>query len=90
VLNAIRDGNVPSKEDAGWTFVDVAPDSPKLQTPKSVRPPLPETYSIVSQAEAIALAAPDEDEHHDQMQGDWRSIRQSVAESRRAPMRQAA
>ena len=28
VLNAIRNGKVPTKDDAGWTFVDVAPESP--------------------------------------------------------------
>ena len=87
VLNAIRTGNVPSKEDEGWTFVDVAPDSPKLETPKAVRPPVPETYSIVSAAEAVALQMDDEES---EMEGDWRTVRQNVSESRRAPMRQAA
>src|SRR5437016_7779473 len=86
VLNAIRTGNVPTKEDAGWTFVDVAPDSPKLEAPKAVRPPAPETYSIVTQAEAIALH-PDEES---QMQGDWRDVRRTVSESRRAPLAKAA
>ena len=88
VLNAIRDGNVPTKDDEGWTFVDVAPDSPKLETPKSMRPPAPETYSIVSHAEAVALHE-GQDEASD-MEGDWRSIRQTVASSRVAPLAKAA
>ena len=87
VLCAMRNGNVPTKEDAGWTFVDVAPDSPKLETPKAVRPPVPETYSIVSQAEATALHADDADR---QMQEDWRDVRRTVSASRRAPLAKAA
>src|SRR4051794_4684927 len=91
VLNAVRNGNVPTKEDAGWTFVDVAPESPKLQTPKAVRPPTPETYSVVSHAETVALQAnPESEEEESEMQGDWRTIRQTVSGSRRAPLAQAA
>ena len=92
VLNAVKDGNVPSKEDAGWTFVDVAPDSPKLETPRAVRPPTPDTYSIVSEAEALALSQPlaiasDEEA---EMTGDWRKARENAAALRRAPLAQAA
>ena len=84
VLSAIQNGKVPTKEDAGWTFVDVAPESPKLEAPKSVRPPTPETYAVVSQAETNAL--------HDEteMRSDWRKVRQSTSASRRAPLAQAA
>jgi hypothetical protein len=87
VLNAIRNGNVPTKEDAGWMFVDVAPDSPTLETPKAVRAPVPETYSIVSATESSALQMGEEESD---MQGDWRDVRRSVSEKRRAPMREAA
>jgi hypothetical protein len=88
VLNAIKSGNVPTKEEAGWTFVDVAPDSPKIEAPKSVRPPTPDTYSIVSHQEAAALSEPLEAENESQV--DWRKVRQTVAGSRRAPLREAA
>ena len=88
VLNAMRQGNVPTKDDSGWTFVDVAPDSPKMEMPKSVLAPIPETYSIVSQAETIALNE-DADAEAD-MYGDWRKIRQTVSSSRRAPLAEAA
>ena len=89
VLNAMRNGKVPTKEDAGWTFVDVAPESPKLATPKSVRPPTPETYSVISHAESIALNQPLAANEESEMAGDWRKIRQNVAASRRAPLTQA-
>jgi hypothetical protein len=86
VMDAISSGSVPTKEEAGWTFIDVAPDSPKLITPKSVRPPTPDTFAIVSEAESMALAgagSSGSDSTAD-MEGDWRKIRETVAESRRA------
>jgi hypothetical protein len=86
VLNAMRQGDVPTKDDSGWTFVDVAPDSPKLEAPKSVLPPIPDTYSIVSQAEVFALS----EDMNSEMQGDWRKIRQTVSSSRKAPLAKAA
>jgi hypothetical protein len=89
VLNAIRNGKVPTKDDAGWTFVDVAPESPTLETPKSVRPPTPETYSVISHAESIALNRSQHREESE-MTGDWRKVRKNVAASRRAPLAQAA
>ena len=90
VMDAIREGSVPTKEDSGWTFIDVAPDSPKLVTPKCVRPPTPDTYAVVSEAETLALVGADSSESDADMTGDWRKIRETVAESRRAPLAQAA
>jgi hypothetical protein len=93
VLCAIRNGNVPTKEDAGWTFVDVAPESPKLAAPKAVRPQTPETFAVVSQAEHMTLVQPPEqqEEHQErEMHGDWRKIRRDVAALRRAPLAEAA
>src|SRR5256885_12932203 len=78
VLNAIRNGKVPTKQDEGWTFVDVAPESPTLATPKSVRPPTPETYSVISQAESIALNQSPQVEEESEMTGDWRKVRKNV------------
>jgi hypothetical protein len=96
VLSAIRNGHVPTKEDSGWTFVDVAPESPQLAAPKAVRPPTPETYAVVSQAEKMALVYPpdqtqeEREMHGEMMDGDWRKIRRDVAASRRAPLAEAA
>jgi hypothetical protein len=92
VLSAIQSGNVPTKEDCGWTFVDVAPNSPALHTPKAVRPPTPDTYAVITPAESTALAEPMvmESEEPAEMPGDWRKIRQEVSGSRRAPLAKAA
>ena len=53
IMSAIRDGRLCSREENGWTFVDMMPDSPQIQMPQSVRPP---TYEVVSAEEAAALA----------------------------------
>src|SRR3954467_14599111 len=87
VLNAIRNGKVPTKDDAGWTFVDVAPESPTLETPKSARPPTPHSYSVISRAGCIALNRSQQREESE-MTGDWRKVRKKGAASRRPPMSQ--
>jgi len=97
VLAAMHNGHVPTKEDSGWTFVDVAPNSPTLQAPKAMRPPTPDTFAVVSQSEMEALSqpmkigpsAPEEQETEESI-GDWRKIRRQVATSRRAPLAEAA
>jgi hypothetical protein len=90
VLNAIRQGKVPSKEDVGMMFVDVAPESPTMEAPKAVLPPTPATYEVVSYAESQALKMPVQSNDEAEMHGDWRSVRRNVAASRRAPLAQAA
>jgi hypothetical protein len=90
VLNAIRQGKVPSKEDVGMTFVDVAPESPTIEAPKVVLPPTPATYEVISYAESQALKIPVNANDESEMHGDWRSVRRNVAASRRAPLAQAA
>jgi hypothetical protein len=49
----IRDGSIPMREENGWTFIDMAPASPRIEAPKTVRPP---TFSVVSAEELIALS----------------------------------
>ena len=47
VLQRMKDGLVPTKREDGWTFIDVAPASPRLTTsslPPELRPP---TFTIV-------------------------------------------
>lgn len=55
VLQRARDGEVPSKSENGFMFIDVAPDSPRCDAPKSLRPPRPPTYSVVTHEELEAL-----------------------------------
>jgi len=99
VLDAIHNGDIPTREENGWMFVDVAPNSPTLQTPKALRPA---TY--VSDAELAALSGPiddydvalelaedGEDEVFDgHAMEDWRDARQQTATLRRAPAKAAA
>ena len=102
VLDAIKSGDVPTREENGWLFVDVAPNSPMLQMPKPLRPA---TYEMLSQAELAALNSPIEDyaialagaeDHQDamidefEMVGDWREVRRATALRRRAPAKLAA
>jgi hypothetical protein len=78
----MKAGQIPSKQELGRMFVDVAPNSPKIETPRSMRPPPPPTY-IVSEEEAAALAGDDQDDHTIDL-GDWREARE-LAEKRRRP-----
>ena len=55
VLDAIAAGHVPHSIENGWTFVDVAPDSPTVRTPKALRDATPPTYNVVTPDELQAL-----------------------------------
>ncbi len=83
VLDGMSGGHIPSKNESGFTFVDVAPNSPTLETPKKFRPAPPPTYQIVTHEEVVALS---EDEQEDETidLGDWREAREG-AEKRRIP-----
>src|SRR4051812_42823859 len=59
VLEKVKTGEVPSKNENGFLFIDVAPDSPRCDPPKSLRPVRPPTYVAVTGAEQAALAAID-------------------------------
>src|SRR5438093_3643314 len=86
IMSAIRDGRLSSRVENGWTFVDMVPDSVKIEAPKAVRPA---TYEIVSAAEMAALAIASDDELGDEYtepepdvevessesMGDWREAR---------------
>ncbi len=58
ILTAIRDGAIASREDNGWTFVDMAPGGPTIDMPRAVQPP---TYTAVSREEMAALVKPGAD-----------------------------
>jgi hypothetical protein len=49
VLDGMASGEITSKIDSGFTFVDVAPDSPIFEAPK------PPTCMVVSNEELAAL-----------------------------------
>jgi hypothetical protein len=84
VLSGMKAGHIPSKQELGRMFVDVAPNSPKLETPKALRPTPPPTYTIVTPEEAAALVGEEEAETIDL--GDWREAREDAGKRRRPPI----
>ena len=89
VMDAIRAGEVATRDENGWTFVDVAPDSPQL-LPQAIGPSRPAAFDAISGAELAALTGPIEDyqvaleiaeDNQDvmvkepDMVGDWREVR---------------
>src|SRR5438552_15123907 len=99
VRDAIRGGQLPTREENGWMFVDVAPDSPNvIGAPQPIRAA---TFDAISGAELAALTGPIEDYQialevaeddqdpttdEPEMIGDWRAIRQVTELRRRAPV----
>ena len=63
LLRFIRDGKVTSKQEDGFTFVDMAPGGPKLvrpMTPPHLRPP---TYTLAKSDDVPAPPPPIEQSH---------------------------
>jgi len=95
IQSRIRDGSLSTRDENGFTFIDVAPDSPVLETPRAFRPTPPPTYRIVSREEILALVGDlpaDEHEAEDE-QGDaqdWRLGRSEAGRIRRPPESLAA
>lgn len=58
ITNAIRDGNLKTKEEAGWMFVDIAPNSPVMETGTAKWAGSPWTMDVVSREEMDALSQP--------------------------------
>jgi hypothetical protein len=81
VLDAMQNGEIASKLEAGFTFVDVAPDSPVFEKPQKQTPP---TYTVVSHQELVALGA--EDEQHSMSPEEWQISRDAAERRRRPPM----
>lgn len=89
VMRLIRDGKLPSREDQGFTFVDVAP-APQLKLPAMRRPEdRPTTFTpIVDEAVIDEDAVDDEpDTTESQTLGDWRAARMKASRTRIAPPR---
>jgi hypothetical protein len=95
VMNGISAGQIPSKIESGFTFVDVAPDSPKLQTPRSLRN-TPATFTVVTPQEEAMLCGyePACEEYEQYLAEDddtidlseWRLRRDQTAATRRRPI----
>ena len=88
VLAQIRHGQVATKEEGGWTFIDIAPDSPRMQSVQERR--AAELAAVVNTEESQALVAVESDDSPPDVLGDWKKARQQAEEARRAPIRIAA
>ncbi|HMB94754.1 MAG TPA: hypothetical protein VKK61_01810 [Tepidisphaeraceae bacterium] len=78
VLDGMKTGDIASKTESGFTFVDVAPDSPVFEAPKKLTPP---TYTIVTHEELVALTETEETNLDD-----WKRTRNEVEQVRRPPL----
>ena len=84
VMQLIHDGKLASREDQGFTFVDVAPAT-KYQSPAMLRPEeRPTTFTAVDDESTI-------DDQPDTTQsetlGDWRAARMKASRTRVPPRR---
>jgi hypothetical protein len=85
ILSRAQAGDVPSKTENGFMFVDVAPDSHRIGAPKSMRPP---TYTVVTEVKPAALqlrSDVDDSEARPVTLEDWRTGRALAARSRKPP-----
>ncbi len=93
ILTRARAGDVPTKTENGFMFVDVAPDSHRIETPKSLRPP---TYTVASEVITEVKPKPGEmrlapsDTDDEQVQrpvtlDDWRTGRVLASRTRKPP-----
>lgn len=84
VYEQMRTGQIRSKVDAGFTFVDVAPHSPVFETPRKQHPTKPPTYTVVaSEQNSSPQQSQEADETIDL--GDWRQAREEAQKLRRPP-----
>jgi hypothetical protein len=86
VLQRAKSGEVPSKSENGFMFVDVAPESPRCNAPSSLRVPHPPTYTAVTGEEIAALTTgPEEMVAGSIPVEDFRVARQLASRHRRPP-----
>lgn len=87
ILEKIDEGSLATKAENGFTFIDVAPDSPVMELPRALRPPPPPTYRVVSDEEIMALVGDmiDVEIDEDGNAEDWRIGRSEAGRMRRPP-----
>ena len=84
VMRLIRDGKLPSREDQGFMFVDVAPAPPQPKPPALRRPEDRPTTFIPIDEDAVD---DEPDATESQTLGDWRAARIKASRTRVAPPR---
>jgi hypothetical protein len=96
VLRLVREGAVPSKQEEGFTFIDVAPQSPKVGPPSLKPEHRPPTFIAAANEDDINVVIrpePDsgwnEDAGNDATEsfnfGDYRAARARVSITRIGP-----
>ena len=93
VLKLMRDGCVPTKQEEGFTFIDVAPDSPKLAAPLRKPEQRPPTFIPAADEQDVEIVVMDDDlsdlqsDEESSSFGDWRAARQRISLTRVGPAR---
>lgn len=102
VMERIRSGEIEAKHEHGFTFVDVAPYSKRVERPKLPPGERPATFTVISDEELAALGCDEaveedvdenvaeEEESAAGSLGDWRAARKSTSRGRLAPLRKSA
>jgi hypothetical protein len=86
ILAQMNAGKLASKQEKGFTFVDVAPESPVFEPQRQMKfTPAPPTYRIVSREELTALLGEDAIEDSQDDAGDWRIGRSEASRMRKPP-----
>jgi len=96
VMKLVKEGAVPTKQDEGFTFIDVAPMSPKIGGPSLKPAHRPATFIPAADETDINLVIRpeevkgwDEDAGNDATEsfnfGDWRAARAKVSITRIGP-----
>ena len=96
VMKLVKDGAVPTKQDEGFTFIDVAPMSPKIDGPSLKPGHRPPTFIPAADETDINLVirpepadAWDEDAGNDATEsykfGDYRAARARISITRIGP-----
>ena len=83
IVERVKKGEIPTKTELGFTLVDVAPNSPRIEYPIREPGTAPKTYVTVE------VPADAEPEAESQEQLDWRPTRARVSRLRRPPIRPA-
>ncbi len=93
VLEAIADGSLPHRIDAGFTLIDAHPHGMHLSMPKAseLRPPTYRALTLEERAALNAAPAPelpqrDADDEAADFDGDWMTTRRAVSRQRRRPL----
>jgi hypothetical protein len=86
ILAQMTAGKLASKQEKGFTFVDVAPESPVFEPDRQMKfTPAPPTYRVVSQEEIVALLGDDAIEDDQDEAADWRIGRSEASRMRKPP-----